>query len=61
MVNQHWIWWRGLGENQRQAPELISGHCLGAKARFLSFNRTQSMAVIGLLTGLNLLEPEFYI
>ena len=49
--NQHWIWWQGLGDTQRQAQELISGPCLGAKARFLSFNRTQPRAVTGLLTG----------
>ena len=30
---------------QRQARGLISGPCLGAKAKFLSFNRTQSRAV----------------
>jgi hypothetical protein len=41
---------------QRQARELISGPCLGAKARFLSFNRTQSRAVTGLLTGHNTLR-----
>jgi hypothetical protein len=40
LVNQHWVWWRVLGDTQRQARELISGPCLGAKARFLSFNRT---------------------
>jgi len=51
LVNQHWVRWRGLGDTQRQAQELISGPCLGAKARFLSFNRTQSRAVTGLLTG----------
>jgi len=43
----------GLGHTQRQARELISGPCLGAKARILSFNRTQSRAVTGLLTGHN--------
>jgi hypothetical protein len=53
LVNQHGVWWRGLGNTQRQAPELISGTCLGAKARFLSFNRTQSRVVTGLLTGHN--------
>jgi hypothetical protein len=42
---------RGLGDTQRQARELILGPCLGAKARFLSFNRSQSRAVTGLLTG----------
>jgi len=38
LVNQHWVWWQRLGNTQRQAPELISGPCLGTKARFLSFN-----------------------
>jgi hypothetical protein len=35
----------------RQANGQILGPCLGAKARFLSCNRTQSRAVTGLLTG----------
>ena len=47
---------RGLGDNQRQARELISGHCLGAKARFLSFNRAQSRAITGLFTRRNTLR-----
>ena len=47
---------RGLGDTQRQAEALISGPCLGAKARFLSFNRTQSRAVIGFLKGHNTLR-----
>jgi len=42
---------RGLGDTQRQARELISGPWLDVKARFLSFNRTHSWAVTGLLTG----------
>jgi hypothetical protein len=50
LVNQRWIWWRGLGDTQRQAREFISGPCLGTKSRFLSFNRTQSRTVTGLLT-----------
>jgi hypothetical protein len=53
LVNQHWEWWQGLGNTQIQARELISGPCLGVKARFLSFNRTQSKVVTGLLTGHN--------
>jgi hypothetical protein len=32
------------------------GPCLGAKARFLYFNRTQSRAVTGLLTGHNIVK-----
>jgi len=61
LVNQHWIWWRVLGDTQRQTRELISGLCLGAKARFLSFNRTQSRAVTGLLTGCNTLRRHLHL
>jgi len=61
LVDQHRIWWRGLGDTQRQAWELISGPCLGAKARFLSFNRTQSRAVTGLLTGHNTLRKHVHL
>jgi len=46
---------------QRQAQELISGPCLGAKARLLSFNRTQSRAVTGLFTGHNTLRRHLYL
>jgi hypothetical protein len=52
---------QGLGNTQRQARELISGPCLGAKARFLSFNRTKSRAVIGFLTGHNTLIRHLYL
>ena len=61
LVNQLWIWWQGLGDTQRQAWELISGHFLGYKARFLSFNRTQSRAVTGLLTGHNTLRRHLHL
>jgi len=61
LVNQHWVWWRGLGHTHRQAQELISGPCLGAKARVLSFNRTQSRAVTGLLTGHNTLRRHLHL
>jgi hypothetical protein len=61
LVNQHWVWWRGLGDSQRQAQELILGPCLGAKTRFLSFNRTQSRAVTGLLTGHNTLRRHLHL
>jgi len=56
LVNQQWIRWRGLGDTQRQARELISGPCLGAKARFLPCNRTKSRVVTSLLTGHNTLR-----
>ena len=52
---------RSLGDNQRQARELISVPCLGAKARCLSFNRTQSSAVTGLLTGHNTLRRHLHL
>jgi len=50
-----------LGDTQRQARELIWGPCLGVKARFLSFNRTQSRAVTGLLTGHNALRRHLHL
>jgi len=61
LVNQHGIWWLGIGDPQRQARELISGPCLGAKTRFLSFNRTQSRGITGLLTGRNTLRIHLHI
>ena len=56
LVNQHGVWWRVLCDTQRPARELISEPYLGAKARFLSFNRIQSRAVIGFLNGHNTLR-----
>jgi hypothetical protein len=53
--------WRGFGDTQRQAGELISEPRLGAKARFLSFNRTQSRAVTGLLTVLNTVRRHVHL
>jgi hypothetical protein len=35
LVDQHWARWRGLGDTQRQARELILGPCLGIKATSL--------------------------
>ena len=61
LVNQHWVWWQVLGDTQRPAQELISGPCLGARGRFLSFNRTQSRAVTGLLTGHNTLRRHLHL
>jgi hypothetical protein len=60
LVNQHWVRWRGLGDTQRQAQGLISGPSLGAKARFLSFNRNHSRAVTGLLTEHNTLRRHLH-
>jgi len=61
LFNQHWVQWRGLGDTQNQGWNLISGPCLGAKARFLSFNSTQSRAVTGLLTGHNTLRRHLHL
>jgi len=61
LVSQQWIRWRVLGDTQRQARELISGHCLGAKARFLPCNRTKSRVVTGLLTGHNTLRRHLHL
>ena len=61
LVNQHWVWWWGFGDTQRQAQELILGPCLGAKATFLSLNRMQSRADTGLLTGHNTLRRHLHL
>jgi len=61
LVDQHWTSWRSLGDTKRRARELISGPCLGAKARFLSFNGTESRAVTGLLTGHNNLRRHLHL
>jgi hypothetical protein len=61
LVNQHWVWWRCLGDTQRYDRQLILGPCLGVKARFLSFNRKQSRAVTGLLTGHNTLRRYLHL
>ena len=61
MEKQHLILWRGPCNTQRQAQELISSPDLAARARLLSFNRAQSMVVIGLLTGHNTLRRHLYI
>jgi hypothetical protein len=61
LTNQHWARWRSLGDTQRQAQELISGPSLDAKTKFMSFDRTQSKAVIGLLTGHNTLRWHLYL
>jgi hypothetical protein len=56
MEKQHLALWRSPCRTQRQARELISCPNLATGARLLSFNRTHSRAVIGLLTGHNTLR-----
>jgi hypothetical protein len=51
----------GLGNTRRQIRELILGPCLDTKARFLAFNRRQSRAVSGLLTGHNTARRHLYL
>jgi hypothetical protein len=58
MQRQHLALWRSPCGTQGQAQELISGPNLATGARLLSFNRTQSRAVIGLLTRHNTLRKH---
>jgi len=53
--------WRGLGSTLGQAKELISGPSPGAKTRLLSFSRTQSRVVTGLLAGPNTLKRHLHL
>jgi len=59
LVNQHCAWWRGLGDTQRRAWELISRPCLGAKLGFCP--STGLRAVMGLLTGHNTLRRHLHL
>jgi hypothetical protein len=61
MEKQHLALWGGPCSIQRQARELISDPNLATGARLLSFNRTQSRVVIGLLTGHNTLRRHLHI
>jgi hypothetical protein len=61
MEKQHLALWGGPCSTQRQVRELISGPNLATGARLLSFNRTQSRVVIGLLTGHNTLRRHLHI
>jgi hypothetical protein len=53
--------WGGPCSTQRQARKLISGPSPATKTRLLSFNRTKSRAVTGLLTGQNTLRRYVYV
>jgi len=61
MESQHLVLWCEPCSTQRQTQELISGPNLATRARLLSFNRTQSRVVIGLLSGHNTLRRHLYI
>jgi hypothetical protein len=59
--NQHMATWYGLSSNQGQIRKLISGPTPTTKSRLLSFSRTHSRVVIGLLTGHNTLGRHLYL
>jgi hypothetical protein len=61
MEKQHLALWRGPCSTQRQTRELVSDPNLATRARLLSFNRTQSRVVTGLLTGHSTLRRHLYI
>jgi len=61
MQRQNLALWRSPCGTQRQAQELISGPNLATGARLLSFNKTQSRVVIGLLTGYNTLRRYLHV
>jgi hypothetical protein len=58
---QHMAMCWGLIGTHRQAQKLISGRSTTAEVRLLSFNRIQSRAVTGLLTGHNTLRRHLYL
>jgi len=59
--NHHMIMWQGLVSTQREAQKLILGPSPTAKTRLLSFSRTQSRAVTGLLTAHNTVGRRLYL
>jgi hypothetical protein len=61
MKKQHLVVWGGPCSIQRKDREFISGPKRATGARLLSFNRTQSRGVIGLLTGHNTLRRHLHI
>jgi hypothetical protein len=64
---KHWVdnknlaRWRDPYSTQRQAWKLISGPSAATKSQLLSFNRTQSRVVTGLLTRYNILWRHLHI
>jgi len=61
MHRKHLALWRVPCGTQRQARKLISGPNLTTGTWLLSFNGTQSRAVIGLLTGHNTLRRHVHV
>jgi hypothetical protein len=58
--NQHLAMWHSLSSTDRQAVKLVSGPIPTTKSRLLSFNRTRSRVVIGLLIGYNTLRRYLF-
>ena len=61
MQRQHLALWRGPCGTQRKAQELISDPNLATGAQLLSFYKTQSRAVIALLTRHNTLRRHLHV
>jgi hypothetical protein len=61
MKNQNLAFWRSPCSTQRQARELICGPNLATGARLLSFNRTKTRVVVGLLSGRNTLRRHLHV
>jgi hypothetical protein len=61
MEKQHLVLWCDPCSTHREAQEFISDPDLATRVQLLSFNRTQSRIVIGLLTGHNTLRRNLYI
>ena len=59
--NQHMVMRRHLISTQRQAQKMILGPSPAVKTRLLSFSRTQSRVVTGLLTGHNTLKRHLHL
>jgi hypothetical protein len=59
--SHHCASWSDPSSTLRQARELISGPSLSNRAKFLSFNRTQSRVVTGFLTGHNTLRRHVFL
>jgi hypothetical protein len=60
-MERHLTLWRSPCRTQKQDWELISGPNLATGALLLSFNRTQSRTVIGLLTRHNIFRRHLHV
>jgi hypothetical protein len=59
--NKHLAMWHGPCSYQRQTQKLISGSSLATRAWLLSFTRTRSRVITGLLTRHNTLRRHLYL